>query len=962
MSEENSSPDKLDQLIERVDFLEQTLRQQLARLHAIEQRLGLAYRPVEARRPQAPQQQKPPQPAPQNIPKPPETAPPGNVIAHTKPVESPSPVAPTVSTTDRSRITRATDAYSAQANTEPFRHTQATVAQQSSVEWRNLESRIGGRWLLWIGIIAISLGVAFFLRLAIESGWIGPWGRVSMGVVAGLVFIIGAERLRARYPVYAYGLTGGGIAILYLSFFASYSLYSLIPHLAAFALMAVVTAMAVLLAARYNAIPIAVLGLIGGFLTPILLSTGKDNQIGLFSYIALLDLGVLALAYSKHWRVINYLSFISTVLIFSAWHIEWYEDYKLWTTIFFLTFFFVIFALVAVLYNVINRQPVRWLDLLLVLVNGLIYFASSYELLDDDYRRLLGLFAVLVAGFYLALGYFTFRRDREDRLLIYTFLGLAFLFLALAVPIQFDQHWVTMGWAIEGVVMTWIGLRVSDRTSSYAALALFGIAIAHWLMIDVNEFAYRAGGSFILLFNRRALSCAVMIASFAAAIWLHRDKESRLNSEERSLFLSVYTLAANMLAVTLLSIDANDYFEQKKALEEGAGLAYRDRWNTLDNTRHLTLSTLWIMYAMVTVIVGIARRSKLLRLGALVLLAAATLKAVAFDLPYYNAEWHGLIFNQTFASFALLTIATAASAWLYSRAESIEENERVIITTLLVCAANILALVTMSAEALGYFGRAITHTTESINAARLENNKQMALSAIWTIHGGAALAVGILRGLKPLRFGALVLLLAVAIKLILVDIQFYDARWHALIFNQTFAAFTFWVAAIAVCLWLYSREKRIDENERSVLIPALTIAGNLLAIVALSAEASGYFQSRMNTSSADLASPVGTLIDLELAKQLSISLVWIVYGGAMLTTGIIRRNRLLRVMALMLIGITIFKVFLYDLAALERIYRIISFIVLGAILLGVSFLYQKLRWLTEDDAAGEQAKEARQDA
>jgi uncharacterized membrane protein len=199
------------------------------------------------------------------------------------------------------------------------------------------------------------------------------------------------------------------------------------------------------------------------------------------------------------------MAYISTVLMFAGWMAAWYRPEKLWTTIFFLTVLFAIFALLAVLYNVINRRPTGWLDLAMVFSNALLYFGASYELLDDDHHGMLGLFALLVSIFYMGLGYFTYRRDRDDNLLILTFLGLSFLFAVLAVPIQFDQHWVTMGWAIEGAVMSWIGLRANDRTSRNAALVVFGIAIGHWFYVDMRQFAYHANETFIPLFNSRGV-------------------------------------------------------------------------------------------------------------------------------------------------------------------------------------------------------------------------------------------------------------------------------------------------------------------------------------------------------------------------------------------------------------------------------------------------------------------------
>jgi uncharacterized membrane protein len=936
----------------------------------------------------------------------------------------------------------------------------------------DLEARIGGSWFNRIGIIAIFLGVTFFLKYAVDNQWIGPAGRVLIGAAVGLAFLILGERLRKRYPSYAYGLTGGGIAVLYAAiWFASGKKYDLLSPAAAFALMAVVTATASLLAARYNALPIAVLGLIGGFLTPILLSTGVDNEAGLFIYIAVLDLGVLALAYSKQWRSLNYMAFISTVLMFAAWMVEWYEPDKLWTTIFFLTVLFAIFALLAVLYNVVNRRSTGWLDLAMVFSNALLYFGTSYSLLDDEYYSRLGLFALLVAAFYLGLGYFTYRRDREDPLLVFTFLGLGFLFSVLAVPIQFDQHWVTMGWAIEGAVMTWIGLRANDRTSRYGALVVFAIALSHWVMVDVHDFAYAAGSQFVPLLNRRALSGAVLVAALAAAAFFYRRYGEEV--EEQSSFAGFLTLGANALAVALLTIDANDYFEQRKALASGsdylsslgntkaltltalwtiygvgalfAGIArklkplrflallllagatvkvlvvdlsyynsslhalainqtsaafavligalasaawfyataedlegderelalgvliaaasvlavialsaealgYFDRAQALasgeaiaqlENTKQLALSAVWTIFGATALIIGIRRASASVRIGSLMLLALATAKVAAVDLQYYNAGWHKLLLNPTFAAFALLIVAFAVCAWFYARAEDIAENERASVVPILLGVANVLAIVALSAEAIGYFDQAKAHVGAQLwdEISRLNNNEQFALSALWTIYGAAALGIATRRGRKSLRWGALILLTIATVKVATVDSHFYDASWHTLVFNQTFGAFALLIGALACGVWFYARAENVDADERSTMLPVLVTSANLLAIVALSLEALGHYAVMMRATALE----PGRLADLKLAQQLSISVVWTIYGGAMLTVGIARRSKLLRVMALLLLGLTIFKVFLFDLSSLEKLYRIISFIVLGLILLAVSFLYQRYR-------------------
>jgi len=954
MAEDSSSPDKIKQLDNRLNYLESVARDTVARLYEIEKKLGLVFsavpRDLDSSResgqgahlarlrnaedalkvaplqtPASPAEHAVSTPdSPTRVEDPPVVPPtPPSYVQGSSHSQTDAPVAPSYS--------RVLDLPKAPAPPPPVVTRTPAIPVARTQPRGDLESRIGGNWFNRIGILAIFLGVTFFLKYAVDREWIGPAGRVLIGAAIGIAFLIGGDLLRKKYASYAYGLTGGGIAILYASiWFASVKRYDLLAPTVAFALMAVVTATASLLAARYSALPIAVLGLIGGFLTPILLSSGVDKEAALFSYIALLDLGVLALAYSKQWRSLNYLAFISTVLMFSAWGDKWYEPEKLLTTMFFLTLFFIIFALLAVLFNLVNRRLTRWLDLAMVFLNGLLYFTVGHRLLEDqvEYSRLLGLFALLVAAFYLGLGYFTYRRDREDRLLVYSFFGLGLLFSILAVPIQFNQHWVTMGWAVEGAVMTWIGLRANDRTSRYAGIAVFAIASLHWVSVDVHDFAYVATEHFVPLLNRRALSGAVLIAALATAAQFY--KRHNKNVDRKSTLADLLMLAANGLAVTLLTIDANDYFEQRKALVAGA--------DTVGNTKALTLTALWAIYGIGTLYAGVTSKLKALRALGLALLVGAIVKVLVVDLGYYTASWHTLIVNQTFAAFVLVVFALALGAWVYSRNREVSGEERDIVLPLLIGVANVLALIALSAEVSGHFVR-IRPDLAGQDIDRIENTKQFILSVLWIAYGLGAFLVGARRKAQALRVGALILLAVATCKALVIDLSYYDARWHTLVLNQSFATFAVLVFALALTARSYALSEYVGEKERSAIVPILVAIANVLAIIALSAEALGYYAVKINAGGTTAAA----FSDLHLAQQLSLSLVWAIYGGAMLCVGIVRRSKLLRVGALLLLGLTIFKVFFFDLSSLDRLYRIISFIVLGAILLIVSFLYQRYR-------------------
>ncbi|MEK6300681.1 MAG: DUF2339 domain-containing protein [Acidobacteriota bacterium] len=966
MDDDKSSHEEINQIADRLNYLETVARETASRLYAIETRLGVSYsRSAGGTAARPPREQSPPaEPlagsAPQrpNEPQMPESQP--RAVTSPPPrAEIPiAPISPDARPTESEQQTRL---FSTNVEAPMSRRSvlgidapqgPPPVSQSSRAPRRggsDLEARIGGNWFNRIGIIAICFGMAFFLKYAFDNEWIGPGGRVLIGVAIGIAFLVGGERLRKRYASYAYGLTGGGLAILYLAiWFASQNRYNLIPQMLAFILMAAVTAAGSLLAARYDALPIAVLALIGGFLTPILLSTGVDNETGLFGYIALLDAGVLALAYSKQWRSLNYLAFGATVLMFAAWWDKWYDQSKLWPTILFLTLFFVIFALLAVLYNVVNKRPTKWPDLGLVFLNAMLYFGTSYELLDKADHPGLGGFAVLVSGFYLALGYFTNRRDREDTLLVYTFVGLAVLFAVLAVPIQFDQHWVTIAWALEGAVLTLIGLKANDRISRYGALVVFAIAGSHWVVVDVHDFAYGIMSDFVPLLNRRALSGGVLVVALAAAAFFYKRYGDGVEESERGNLAALYVLGANVLALALLSIDANDYFEQALSRQPGDARGNETLGRLIDGHR-LTLTALWAMYGAAMVIAGIARRLKPLRVFGLLLLGVATIKVLVSDAAHYDASWHFLIFNQTFAAFGLVIVALGACAWFYWKDKSINEGERTLVATALAVIANALAVVALSAEAAGYFDRELATTSVRGVSSELENTKQLVLSVLWSIYGALALIVGIKRGAKPIRWGALILLTLAEVKVLFIDLGYYDAEWHSLVFNQTFAAFAVLVAALACGVAFYARSDKVEEPERTTAVNALMVVANLFAIIGLSAEAIGHYGQLIQAGG--LASE--EMIDLHLAQRLSLSMVWMVYGGAMLAVGIWRRNKLLRMMALALLSITIVKVFFFDLSSLEKLYRIISFIVLGVILLAVSFLYQRLRQRMIDPESGD---------
>ncbi|MBI5118087.1 DUF2339 domain-containing protein [Candidatus Poribacteria bacterium] len=504
------------------------------------------------------------------------------------------------------------------------------IALAGKMREANLEMLLAGNWLVRIGVTAILFGAGFFLKYAFDNQWIGETGRVMIGLIAGLTFLgLGEWYQKKAYRIFSQALTGGGIGLLYLSVYAAFGFYHLIPQTAAFALMILVTAASIALAVLHDALSIATLATLGGFLTPFLLSTGVDNEIGLFSYILLLDLGILGVAFFRNWRLLNYKSFLFTIITFIAWAERFYEPWKLWTTVLFLSLFFVVFAFLAILYNVIRRRKASAPELILAILNAAIYFGAMYALLVDKYEDYLGLFALVMGGAYVALAYLTNVRYQDDRYLIWFFLGIGATFVTLAIPIQLEQNWITIGWAVEGAILSYIGFRYDSRNTLLASLGILVLVFFRLLFFDIDlprQFAPHqfARDEFMLFLNRRTLSYVIGIAAMLFTSYLLTKGREEILAGARAL-AGCLLIAANLLAIVLLCVEARDFLIH---------LYHTNRISpgVLRHAQGLSLSIIWAVYATFLIILGIARDYKPIRYMALLLFGVTILKVFLIDL------------------------------------------------------------------------------------------------------------------------------------------------------------------------------------------------------------------------------------------------------------------------------------------------------------------------------------------
>ncbi|PPC85150.1 MAG: hypothetical protein CTY37_08795, partial [Methylotenera sp.] len=237
----------------------------------------------------------------------------------------------------------------------------------------------GGNTMVRAGVVILFIGISFLLKMVVDNGIVPIQLRLVAIAVGGLGLLATGWRLREKRAQYAWALQGGGVGVLYLTIFSALKLYGLIPAGTAFTLLAAVAFLSALMAIKQSAMPLAILGFTGGFLAPILTSTGDGSHVGLFSYYLVLNVAIAFIAFYKSWRPLNILGWGFTFIVGSLWGAKNYTPTYFASTEPFLIIFFLLFTLIAVLFA--HRQATKasdYIDATLVFGTPLVSFSLQY--------------------------------------------------------------------------------------------------------------------------------------------------------------------------------------------------------------------------------------------------------------------------------------------------------------------------------------------------------------------------------------------------------------------------------------------------------------------------------------------------------------------------------------------------------------------------------------------------------
>ena len=685
----------------------------------------------------------------------------------------------------------------------------------------NIEKFIGENLLNKIGIVILVIGVGIGTKYAIDHDLISPLTRILLGYVLGLGLMGFAIRLKKQYETFSAVLLSGSMAIMYFITYAAYSFYELIPLLLTFSLMVMFTIFTVAAAISYNLQVIAHIGLVGAYTVPFLLSDNSGNVTVLFSYMCVINAGILAIAVMKYWKPLYYSSFLLTWLIFISWFIPKYKDAAdlslAWV---FISVFFVTFYLVFLSYKLLKKEKFRIDDILLLLANTSVFYGLGYALFYYHLggEKFQGLFTLGNALIYFLVSVMIYRWKGADRNLFLFTGGLVVAFFTITIPVQFDGNWVAMLWAAEAAALFRIGRK--GNAAMYEILSYVLMVLAFFCLTLGWPNTYHTAGEWptgvtiFPLFNMNFLTSALFIACFGYINVLNLSKKDISPvSDRHALVRSMNFIIPGMLLVVV-------YF-----------------------AFYMEIAAFW---------------------------------------------------NQLFSGSTVKVNDATSGIQIYIN-DNIPHYK-----TISLLAYSLLFLSLLS----------------WVNIKNLKNSLLGLISL-----GFSLAATGLFLSLGLIAFGTL------RESYLSQELSVYFYRgWMEV--GVRYVAFGF------LAMMLYSVYRYVHEDFLGV---ELKMEFDLFLHIVLLTVASNELINWMDLSGS------------EQSYKLGLSILFGVYSLLLIVLGIWKKKLHLRIAAIVLFALTLLKLFFYDLSSLDTIAKTIVFVVLGVLLLIISFLYNKYRKVLFED-------------
>lgn len=528
---------------------------------------------------------------------------------------------------------------------EPGLADRASAALDRAIASLRSETAVGERWLPVLGVLLVIVGAGFFVKEAFDRNWITPELRTAGGVLFGLGLVAAGTRWRTRlHPFFGNAIIGGGFAVAYLSAHMAHALYGLVPAGAAFALFTALTAASMTQAVLFDSRPLALLAAAGGYLAPILASTGADRMHAVLGYLLVLDLGVLGVAHRKDWPWLSRLALAATYLIFAAWHVDHYAPSKFAPALAYLTAYFLLFSLAPFVGEVLGTRRVQRGSAGWMVLNTLVAFAFAHGMIEARHGlKAVGLYAGGLGAWFLGLAALARARGLAETISYRLLHAQGIVFTVALVPMVLDDHWTTLVWALQGATLLRAGLRGGAPSLRRWSTALLLLASAKSLVdldamgFDYGRFDFR--GHWAEGIPERIALYAVLGGSLG---WAARARR-RAAVTSTLAGLDLVRPAAHLLPFFWANVEVAGGFDQ---FLPRAGFA--------------ATSVLWGAWAAAYLVAGFRARIPAARRAAIALFFATAAKVLLVDLRHASTPYR-------IVSFLAVGFLLVGASYLYYR-------------------------------------------------------------------------------------------------------------------------------------------------------------------------------------------------------------------------------------------------------------------------------------------------------
>lgn len=692
----------------------------------------------------------------------------------------------------------------------------------------DIEKFIGENLINKIGILILVLGISFFVKYAIDKDWINEPARVGIGILCGSLLMAIAHKLKKNYAAFSSVIVAGAISVFYFTIAIAFHEYQLFSQTVAFVIMVIITAFSALVSVSYNRQELAVLTLIGGFATPFMVSTGEGNYVVLFTYIAILNIGILGIAFFKKWKIVSILSFVFTYLLFTSWYTKELYDNTLphKGALFFASLFYIIFSIQLVLNNIRNKGNFSIIEYVILIANNFVFFGLGMGIIHNWGIDLKGLFALFLAIYNLLYASILYRKFGLEKNTIYLLIGLTLTFATLTIPLQFEGNQITLFWAAEAVLLFWLSQKSRINSFKIGAILVQGLALVSLIMDWEILYNFYNEEKLSIVFNPIFITGIVVCGSLVATLFLLK-KETENSAifsftfnpnRYRNILIWISVVVVYFVGILEINYHANDSFSNYYSAQS-LSLAY-----------HFVFSALLVYFGLKTKSIVSAKAVTILAIANVMLYVI-----VYYAIPSKEyAEGLYAKFNSSIAFYFHYIIFACLIYFIIILAKQIKGEaifgflkSKVAIWVLVFCGVYILS------------NELIVHALHFADRNELisDVNKKMVEANYPT-----------------------------------------DNYYNSFLFDA-----------------------EIDRIKRQVI-------------------------------------------------KIGYPVLWGALSFVILIIGIRRNWKQLRIIALSLLGITILKLFIYDINNVSETGKIIAFILLGVLILIISFVYQKIKKLVVDDS------------